>query len=233
MGLVSALFVIVLAATGLLIQHSPALGLDSSRAGSGLLLWIYGIEVPEITASYSLAGTSASLIGDAVYLGETRIIGNYAGLTGIVDTEFGYAIATASQLVLVTAEGELVEVLGSAVGVPGSIDSLGKGDDGSLLLLRVDEILRFDLDALAAVAAGPESALGQVRWSVPVDLPDASSERIRQDYAATLLSWERVILDLHSGRVFGSFGVLLMDLMALLFLFMAITGVWIWSRRRS
>ena len=49
----------------------------------------------------------------------------------------------------------------------------------------------------------------------------------------SLISWERLLLDIHSGRVLGSLGVVLVDLMALLFMLMAASGVWIWSRRRN
>jgi len=41
------------------------------------------------------------------------------------------------------------------------------------------------------------------------------------------------LLDIHSGRVLGSLGVVLVDLMALLFMLMAASGAWIWSRRRN
>ena len=47
------------------------------------------------------------------------------------------------------------------------------------------------------------------------------------------LTLERVLLDLHSGRVLGSAGVLLVDAAAILFLLLAISGLWLWSRRRT
>ncbi len=41
------------------------------------------------------------------------------------------------------------------------------------------------------------------------------------------------MLDLHNGRIFGGFGVFLIDAAAVLFLILAVTGVWMWARSRS
>ena len=41
------------------------------------------------------------------------------------------------------------------------------------------------------------------------------------------------MLDLHSGRILGSWGVYLVDAAAILFMLLAITGVWLWGKRRA
>ncbi|MBQ13009.1 MAG: hypothetical protein CMQ17_01195, partial [Gammaproteobacteria bacterium] len=64
-------------------------------------------------------------------------------------------------------------------------------------------------------------------------VPEGLEAAIREHYRSTLLSVERLVLDLHSGRIFGAAGALLVDIMAVLFMLMAATGVWIWLRRRS
>ena len=46
------------------------------------------------------------------------------------------------------------------------------------------------------------------------------------------LNWQRLLQDLHAGRLFGLAGQLLMDLAALLLVVLAFTGVIIWSRGR-
>jgi hypothetical protein len=42
------------------------------------------------------------------------------------------------------------------------------------------------------------------------------------------ISWQRLLLDLHSGRWFGAYGVWLVDLAAVILLFLALSGCWIW-----
>jgi len=72
-----------------------------------------------------------------------------------------------------------------------------------------------------------------VRWAACARAAPAELEAAaRAAYAATMLPWERVLLDLHSGRIFGRFGPWVMDLAALLLVFLAATGPWLWWRQR-
>ena len=57
--------------------------------------------------------------------------------------------------------------------------------------------------------------------------------RMLRMYRGRGLSMEKLILDVHSGRILGRFGVILVDLAAVLFLLLSITGTWIWIRRKS
>jgi len=47
------------------------------------------------------------------------------------------------------------------------------------------------------------------------------------------LPMERIMLDLHSGRILGRAGVYIMDAAAIGFLVLAASGVWLWVRRRT
>ena len=48
-----------------------------------------------------------------------------------------------------------------------------------------------------------------------------------------MLNTERVVRDIHNGRILGPWGALLMDGMALAFMGMALTGAWMWWKRRN
>ena len=45
------------------------------------------------------------------------------------------------------------------------------------------------------------------------------------------ISWERLLLDMHSGRIATRAGTFLVDLAGILLLFLAITGLTIWFKR--
>jgi uncharacterized iron-regulated membrane protein len=47
---------------------------------------------------------------------------------------------------------------------------------------------------------------------------------------APSLPLERVLLDVHSGRIFGRYGPLAMDLAALALAVLALSGIWIYLR---
>jgi len=57
-------------------------------------------------------------------------------------------------------------------------------------------------------------------------------EQLLRLYRGKGLPLERVIIDIHSGRILGQAGVLLVDFMALLFLSLAMSGVWMWYKYR-
>ena len=44
---------------------------------------------------------------------------------------------------------------------------------------------------------------------------------------------EQIVLDLHSGRLFGNIGVLVMDLVAILLIILSITGFIAWNSNRQ
>ena len=68
-------------------------------------------------------------------------------------------------------------------------------------------------------------------WSEQVPLPGELRDILLKKYRGQGLTLERVLLDLHSGRLFGTFGVYIVDAAALLFLILAFTGVWMWMSR--
>ena len=230
MGIVSALFVIFLSVSGLALHHSAKLSLDDSFIDSSVLLDWYDIEVPDISDSYRVDNHTVSSIADTFYFDERRLPGNYSALKGLVKTEFGFVLATSNQLLLLTDAGDLIETLSSVHGVPTNIQQLGADSDGLVYIRDSGAVRLADLDAPEFSALAEPPALN---WSVPESVDASHTDAIHTAYAASLLSWERLILDIHSGRVFGNIGVVLVDIMALLFIFMAVTGVWIWSRRRA
>jgi hypothetical protein len=63
-------------------------------------------------------------------------------------------------------------------------------------------------------------------------LPAVLQPRLQAASVPASLNWQRLLQDLHAGRVFGWAGQLVMDLAALLLVILALTGVIIWSRSR-
>jgi uncharacterized iron-regulated membrane protein len=47
-----------------------------------------------------------------------------------------------------------------------------------------------------------------------------------------VLPTERLLLDLHSGRIFGAAGPWIFDIAALLLILLSLSGTWIWIKRR-
>lgn len=227
MGLISALFVLVLSTTGLVLHYSNSLGLDRSYIDSPALLGWYGIELPSPDVAYRANGSTVVQIEQSLYLDHIPLAGDYAPLTGMTATPFGYLVATVGELLLITPGGELIEELGAQHGVPLPVDAVATDAEG-VWLRSGAEVYSADLERLEFM----RSERSDLDWIRPVAVPVELAANLSQQYASSLLSWERLVLDLHSGQLFGAVGRVLMDIMALLFILMAVTGIWIWSKRR-
>lgn len=227
-GLVSAAFVLLLATTGIMLQHTDGLGLDERfLRGDYWLAW-YGMELPEPGPVYVFGDHEAALLGDRLYVDGVATADNLSALSGAVALAELLVIAAPDRLLLLTDSGLLLETVTSVHGLPEPVRSIGLDSGNTVYLSNGSGIIRADLDTLAFESAEYD---GQLTWSQPFAGPTRWQQQIREDYSDRLLSWERLVLDLHSGRIAGRLGILWMDAMAILFMLMALTGILIWSRR--
>jgi hypothetical protein len=139
----------------------------------------------------------------------------------------GLIVATdGMQLLLVDSDGRLVERIGHE-DLPGRI--LGMRQDGNRLVLETERgHFRGDLDRLAwAPLPGGGTVTTQAAGQ---RLDAATATAIAGVVRRHSLTWERVLLDLHAGRLFGRFGPLAMDVAATGFMILAMSGLWLWLR---
>ena len=229
LGLGAALFVILLAITGLALNHTEALEMDATHVQSDLLLDWYGIHAPDEFASYSAGNIVFSEVNQHIYRDTERLVELRVPLIGAVSIRDTIILASLEQLTVLSAEGEVIEHLGSAAGVPAGMTAIGTSSEGTIVIkaahgyyLTDDSFLEWN-----------ETDTAEATWSGQIPTPPGLEAALRQAYRGTGLTLERIILDLHSGRILGNAGVLLVDAAAILFLLLACSGVWLWSRRRA
>lgn len=227
LGLTSAVFVLLLAVTGLALNHTGLLALDRHHvAGDWLLDW-YGIEPPEITG-FAAGDHHVAQMGERLWLDGEPVLKDVDALRGAVKPGRFLVVALGNELALLTADGRLVERIGAGAGAPRDIRRVGATEDGTVVVEAGDGYFRSD-----PTLAGWEPSTGSgVDWSRSASLPAEQKRRMARQWRGRGLSVERLLLDLHSGRILGRFGVWLMDTMALIFIVLAITGTWVWYRRR-
>jgi uncharacterized iron-regulated membrane protein len=86
----------------------------------------------------------------------------------------------------------------------------------------------------AYTALLPVDAPSQVTdtlWAKSSIVPDTVTASLLKQHKGKGLPWERVVLDLHSGRIVGLAGVYFMDLIALLLIFLSVSGITLWAKR--
>lgn len=226
-GMVSAVFMLLLAITGMLLNHTDALKLDQRYVQSRMMLWWYGMTAPDVMHSYPVGDAWLTQLEGRLYYNGRELGGRYTPLQGAIDVGDEVAVALADRLLLLDRQGNMLE----EIRPPGHLPPLQAiGESGGQVVVRGDKG-RYIADR-ALSQWSPLAGQG-VRWATDDTPPPALRTAIRERYQSRMLKAERVVRDLHNGRILGPWGALLMDLMALAFIVMASSGIWMWWQRRN
>lgn len=217
----------MLVITGLLLNHTGVLQLKGRYVQNPLLLNMYNINPSAPPRGYALRQHWISQVGERLYLDETEISDNVQTLVGAVELEGLFVVAFDGKLLLVTPEGQVVEQLDGSQGVPSGMRAIGKTAGGILVIRGSHGDYEVDLDSLD----WHEEEEIHADWSEPASIPSDKLDVLLQLYRGKGLPLERVVLDLHSGRFLGDWGVYIIDAAAILFLLLALSGTWMWLRR--
>lgn len=226
-GLVAALFVLIIAATGVMLNHTDGFKLDKTFIKTNWLLNYYGIVAPEKIPSFPVADNWISQWDKQIYLNKKMIHKSRAPVIGAVNFSNMILVSQQSALLAFTEDGELIERVTGTEGLPSGIEAIGITDEKQLAVRSSNGIFTTNEDFLFWQAT--PSAI--VVWSDETALSAPLYQSLLELYRGQGLKLERVLLDLHSGRLFGNFGVYFVDFIALLILFLALSGVWLWTMR--
>jgi hypothetical protein len=228
-GVTAALFVLLLAVTGLALNHTVELQLDKRFVKNTVLLDWYKIRAPTGPPSFPAADHWISQWEKLVFL-DHQPLGEFDGkLLGATFSHDMFILALPNRLLLFTANGELIEELAGKHGVPAGMRRIGVLDDGRIAVRGAHGIYLSDTDFLDWQEI--QQPVEKIHWSVAYALPTVLHNAIVDQYRGQVLSLERLLLDLHSGRFFGGNGVYVMDTAAILLVFLAMSGTWIWIYR--
>ena len=230
LGAGAALFVLFMVLSGLVINHSNGLGLDRKQVSQTFLLDWYGLEKSGSVVSFAIGHDWLSFAGSQLYLNE-RPVATVNGGVGAVSTGELLIAAGSDELLLLDLDGNLVERLRWASIDPGPIESIGLDERNAVLVKSGARLWSADAELLNWLPTG--DPIAGAKWSTSKPAPDTLQRAIEQTYRGQGLSLEKVLLDLHSGRIFGSIGVLVYDLLALTLGFLSVSGLVLWLRGRK
>jgi hypothetical protein len=227
LGASAAVFILFMAFSGIAINHARSLGLDKHHVAQPFLLSWYGIDEPGQIHSVSIGDGWLSFTGAHAYFN-----GNYlsplVGGVGAIESEDLIIVAGSHELLLIDRAGRLIERVAWSQPDSGSIESIGLLENGLIVIKTNENFWIADAEILQWQPLGDTFAV-QTRseWTRE---PDEISQAVKTHYRGTILSMEQLFLDLHSGRIFGTAGTLIYDLLALVVGFLAISGVVLWFR---
>ncbi len=235
-GLIAAFFAILLSVTGILLNHTQEFALNKNYASAPWLMQMYGIKTPEINQAYAVKINEkmhwVMVFDNGVYLDQNALSCDIP-LVGALYVNDMLLIANATQLCLFTATGEMIDVL--PLSNEQTIKRIGQqqsqSGDKTLIIDSSTGLFTTNAEYTALLAEDVSLSMVNVLWSEPSVTPDAVKASLLKQHKGEGLPWERIILDLHSGRIVGLAGVYFMDVIALLLIFLSLSGVTLWAKR--
>jgi len=229
-GVSAALLVLVLAITGILLNNSVLLNLDGKSVRLGWLLTWYGIAAPELTGYEVNQQWLGVANGTAVYRTHGLIADCNGSVLAAMALDSQTLVICEREILSLSQQLELMERIDASYGLPENLTAAGYCD-GELCLQAQSIYHGIDLEQLTWPVITGVHNFAPISYG---DLPKAQAAIFVDLFRGQDLTWERVMLDLHSGRLFGSFGYWLMNFSAVAFILLAGSGLWLWlSRERA
>ncbi|MDH5358087.1 MAG: PepSY domain-containing protein [Gammaproteobacteria bacterium] len=226
LGIIVALFTLLLATTGSLLNHTTEFELDKRYLTWDWILKYYNMDNVQADAVYLLDQNVVSQFGSQVFIDATPVTQAHRPLLGGIVLDDLIVLATDDALLLFSPEGEFIERMGASAGVPPAIQNIGLFH-GEPVIQSHSGMWRSDF----LLESWEQISLQGVGWSVPQPMPDSVEKQLAEYFHGKGISIERFILDLHNGHIFGKYGVWLLDALALLLVALSLTGLWLWCRR--
>ena len=226
LGAAIALFVLLVSITGLLLNHSSDLKLDKYYLTWPWLLTHYGVGDVQADAVFLLDQSVISQIGSEIFVDAKPITHIQRPLLGGVSLDEVMVLATDDALILLNSDGEFIERMGAAAGIPPMIQNIGLFHGAPVIQTR-EGMWRSDfmLDKWEPIS------LQGISWSLPSPMPKSTQNDLIKYFHGEGVTAEQFLLDVHNGRILGSMGVWLLDILGILLTFLSLTGIWMWLRR--
>lgn len=230
-GLTAAFFLLWLAVSGTLLTRSNELGFDTLRLRWDWLTAMYGLQAEPPRMGFEAGGHWMAATKENTLLDARELEPRLPPPVGIVELSGAAGpqlfIGTAEGLVITTATGERIDELRAPILPIAAIRRIGTTADGAIAVQDYDAYQSSD-GGNSWTPVLPQA----VNWAEPKPLPAEQRERIAQ-FARPSILVEQLLIDLHSGRLFGVVGAWIITLIGLLALMLSVSGVWTWWRIRQ
>jgi hypothetical protein len=224
LGIFSALFIIFLSLSGIALNHTTLLSLSEKLITSPILLNHYGLKPPSDIRFYQ---QKKWLVTEQfVWVGDKLAYESDEPIISISKFQTYRLLATTKQLVIFTDKGELVDKIDSSSDLPVPIQAMSVSEN-NILLKTPNGYYQGDSDFFDWQKI---NTLVEPKWITSEVVPESELAVASTQYQSQFLNWERVILDAHSGRIFGDFGVILMDLVAFMLILLSVSGIYMWIK---
>ena len=227
-GLVGAaivFFLVYLLLSGLPLNHVEILKLDKREVSYPWLMRWYGIHAADPTQGY-LLGKSYFSWEDGKWVLDDKLLPSNAGQpVGAVEVRGINYIATSNTLYLYQSDGQLLDKVEKQSLPAYPILALGKM--GNNVMLKTPSAVFASVDGQNWEKSNATGMTLSALQELPADVKRRSAEIL-----APGISMQRILLDVHSGRIFGRYAVWVMDVASLVLLGLGLSGFWLYWRLR-
>lgn len=233
-GLLLLPVLLMLCITGILINHSQSLGWQHEPVYSSLVRHLYGIPETRVSNGFRAGEIWVTQVGNSVYFDTHKILDCPSTLLGAQLWQGSIATLCEQTVRLWMTDGQQLEVLPD---LPEAVDQLHVHNNQLLLHTLNDQWLNLDESLwqwqpfTSRQTTDSSPATVDLAARNQATLPPELQSALNQNQPLPGISRERLLLDLHSGRLFGNAGVWIVDAASLMMLFLAFTGAFSWLRR--
>ncbi len=220
-GMVAALFLGWMAISGFLLNHTGYFDLSHRYVTSDFIAAHYGLSRDIPTQEFTAAGHWLVASGDVVIFDNKKIALSLTQPLGMVAKDNMLFIADATELVLIDANGDLID----KVSAPFVIDRIGLGCGGVVIAGAGKQMVTRD-------GASFNECSDNSQWAKAETLTALQRTKLASLFRPGV-ELERVLLDLHSGRFWGAWGVYFVDVLGFGLIALALTGIWLYIRHRK
>ncbi|MBV1908718.1 MAG: PepSY domain-containing protein [Kangiellaceae bacterium] len=241
-GFAIVIFLVNLAITGILLNHSEELELHQRFVKSEWILKWYGFKPPQDTICFKVQSTNQNVcqIGKMIFRENQLLLTNTSPIISLLKVEGLIYLATSEELNIYTESFELVESLNRNSSLPTPVETLSlytlaMRDSGSkqetIAVSTSNKVWALEQNEFRWIEQ-PNTVLfpNQAKNDL-IELPPNQLVGLQTRYLENQLTQLKFIQDLHSGSIIAGAGKWIIDLVGILVIALAITGFLAWQRR--
>jgi hypothetical protein len=239
-GLFSFAMVLWLAFSGLVINHSDRLGLNKLNLQSAWLNSLYGLEQEQVHIEGLKHHDNIYYCANGVLFKNNHEISTCTDFLkqGLVVQDVTVLLGE-KELFLLTPDGQLLDRISFSL-IEKNIDEVFQKDNSLLLKPLQPKAEEEKLLSLNMTTLEFKPYLKEAEEDVNEEAlrlfssyleSKALPENIKEGLGFPGISLERFLLDAHSGRLFGKPGIIFVDFFALLFVFLSLTGFYLYLKQ--
>ena len=222
-GFFASVFFLCLVFSGVALNHTKSIGLAERTVKTPWLMDWMGLRADLPADGYKVGeqyviSSSEKAVLNSLILHHVRneVLGavSWNGLVAVVDK---------NTLYLFDNSANLIDHIGGENLPKPTLQGIGLLDEK--IVLKTEAGAYQTDDALHWKKLNSKNIV----WSEKTVLPEMLKPSIETNFSPSI-SMEKLLLDLHSGRIFGRYGPLLMDLVAFILFLPSISGVWMYLR---